>query len=156
MSDNNKHDYIEVLDMTRLFNKEILIYSFFDMHFKTPVRIVTWLYFFVLSAIWTLPVLYIFWPPSPYIVAIAVVIPAVLANLMGKPIWGGKSFLSWFICQIKYVMNPKMYYDCLAGDRDLGTYEIDNSYTVSRTRDYYKLYLLKKQEKLNKRKRGKM
>lgn len=154
MSDENRDfEVIQVLDMTGLFKKEILIYSFFDMHFRTPVRIVTWLYFFLLSAIWTLPILYLSWPPSSYIIIIAIGIPAVLANLMGKPIWGGKSFMSWFRCQVQYMSHPKMYYDCISGSKKLGNYRINNVYTVSRSRDYYKLYLLQKEEKI--RKRGK-
>lgn len=153
MSDNQGYEYIYVLDMTSLFKKEILIYSFFDMHFRTPVRIVTWLYFFLLSIIWTIPILYIFWPPGVYTLAIAVGIPAVLANLMGKPIWGGKSFMSWFTCQLKYVFKPKVYYDCIAGSKNLGTFNINHTYTVSRTRDYYKLYLLRKKEKQEARRR---
>lgn len=145
--ENRDFEVIQVLDMTGLFKKEILIYSFFDMHFKTPVRIVTWLYFLLLSVIWTFPIMYLFWPPSSYIIIIAVGIPVVLANLMGKPIWGGKSFMSWFICQIKYISHPKMFYDCISGKKNLGNYHINNVYTVSRSRDYYKLYLLQKEEK---------
>lgn len=145
---DEQQEYLQVLDMTTLFKKEILIYSFFDIHFKTPVRIMLIVYFFILSLVWTLPFFLIFgFSLSPYKMILAFGVPAVLSTMMSKPIWGGKTFFSWFKCQCEYVTHPKMYYDCIPGPTKLEDFKIDNKYTVSRTRDYYKLYLLRKEEK---------
>ena len=42
---------VKVTNMTSLFNKEMLIYSFFDIRLQSPLRVVGMLYFIVLFAI---------------------------------------------------------------------------------------------------------
>lgn len=136
---------IPIIDMTRLFRKEILLYSLFDLHFKTPVRLMFGVYFILLLLIWALPIFILFWPPNVYVAAIALVIPYGLAQLMSKPIWGGKSFLKWLRCQIRYIRSPKAYYDTKPRGA-LRSYTIDHTYIVSRARDFRKLFLLRKEE----------
>jgi len=63
---------------------------------------------------------------------------------MSKPIWNNKSFFSWFSCQMKFLCSSKTFYDNRAiklGKR----LKFDNQFTVSRTRDYRKLYLIQKE-----------
>ena len=68
-------NYIEVKDMTRLFTKEILLYSLFDISLKKPLRIVFLGYLVLLFVIWGLPMYLIFGMGNPYIAMIIVLPP---------------------------------------------------------------------------------
>ena len=138
--------YIEVLNMTSLFKKELLIYSLFDIRFHKPFRVVYIMYIFLLGIVWTVPFSYIFGIGGPYTFMMAILPPIGLAGLMAKPIWGGKSFFDWFITQIKYLGRPKFYYDLKNGN-PMKTYKINHEITVSRRDDFYILKELRKQRK---------
>lgn len=132
-------NYIEVKDMTRLFTKEILLYSLFDISLKKPLRIVFLGYLVLLFVIWGLPMYLIFGMDNPYIAMIIVLPPFGLARLMSQPIWNGKSFISWFKCQLKFATSVKKYYDGKA-IKSFAKYKIDHKITVSRRKDYIKLF----------------
>lgn len=134
---------VRVINMTRLFSKEMLIYSFFDIRLKKPARVVWILYFILLCAIWTAPILSIF-SLNPYSLALALVVPIAGASAMSKPIWGGKKFFSFLTCQIKYIFEPKRYYDTIKKPAKLYTYNSDYDVLVSRKKDYQKLLNLEK------------
>ena len=121
----------------------MLLSSLFDLHFKTPVRLMMGLYLIILFVIWTIPIMYLFFPPNVYTTAVAFGIPFFLANLMSKPIWGGKSFFAWLKTQIRFIFNAKIYYDCNAS-KPLQEYRIDNEYSVSRAKEFYQLFLLER------------
>lgn len=131
---------VRVLNMTRLFDKEMLIYSFFDIRLKKPARVVFILYFFVLAAIWTVPLLIIF-PFNPYLLFLEFGVPFAGASLMSKPIWGGKKFVSFLKTQLQYMRSSKYFYDGKAGKK-MVSYDIDNTILVSRRKDYEKLMRL--------------
>ena len=133
-------NYIEVKDMTKLFTKEILIYSFFDISLKKPLRIVFIGYLVLLLAIWGLPMYLLFGTiTNPYAAMVIVLPPFFLARLMSQPIWNGKSFLSWFKCQLKFATSVKKYYDGKA-IKSFARYKIDHKITVSRRKDFVKLF----------------
>lgn len=134
---------VTVLNMTRLFDKEMLIYSFFDVKLKKPARVVFILYFFLLILLWAVPLAFIL-PLNPYTGALMIAVPIGGASLMSKPIWGGKKFFSWLQTQFKFISEPKYFYDCRAGKR-LEDVRIDNTILVSRDRDYKKLLKLEQQ-----------
>lgn len=132
---------IVVLDMTKLFTKELLIYSLFDIRFQSPLRIMLLVYIFLLGLIWTVPIIYLFRNLiNVYTMSLALVPNFILAYYMSKPIWGGKSFFDWFKCQIKYLLSPKMYFDNRAIHKDV-TYKIDSEFTISRAKDFEKLII---------------
>lgn len=131
---------IPVLNMTQLFNKEMLIYSFFDIRLKKPARVIFILYLFILLLGWTLP-LFLILPLNPYTAALMIGVPVGGATLMSKPIWGGKKFFSWLKTQIQFIAAPKHYYDCNAGKK-LENFIIDSKVLVSRDEDYNKLRIL--------------
>lgn len=64
---------------------------------------------------------------------------------MSKPIWNGKSFLSFAKTQLKYLLRPKVSYDWKIKPKN-SVYEVDTMITVSRHDDYNKLYKLVKEE----------
>lgn len=130
---------VEVTNMTSLFSKDMLIYSFFDIRLKSPLRVVAVLYFILLFIIIGVPVLMISWPPNVYTMAIAVGIPFGGSYFMSKPIWNGKSFLSFSKTQLKYLIKPKVLYDWKACSRE-NKYIVDNQTLVSRHDDYNELY----------------
>lgn len=134
---------VEVLNMTRLFDKEMLIYSFFDIRLKKPARVIMFVYLILLGLIWTLPLFLIFGMGNPYLAALELGVPFVGATLMSKPIWGGKKFFDFMLTQIKYLARPKVYYDCVAGKK-LHSYKIDHTILISRRRDYSKLKEMKR------------
>ena len=134
---------IEVLDMTSLFTKELLLYSLFDFKFKRPVRIAFLMYAVLLLFIWTLPIVMTIGVPNVYGAVFAFVPPFPLAASMSKPIWGFKPFSHWIKTQIKFLLSPKEYFDFIALPK-LEKYNINHVYTLSRARDYIKLYKLKK------------
>lgn len=139
-------EYLEVLDMTNLFTKEILLYSLFDLRFKKPVRFMLIVYFVLTFFLWTVPLFFLFFKNhiNPYSVAFLLIPPFALANVMSKPIWNNKSFFSWLKCQIRFIFSAKYYYDNRAIKFPLFL-KFNNQFTVSRTRDFYKLYAIQKE-----------
>lgn len=139
---------IEVTNMTSLFNKEMLIYSFFDIRLKSPLRVIGLFYFIMLFALIGVPVLMLTWPPNVYTMFVAVGIPFGGAYFMSKPIWNGKSFMSFIKTQIKYLLRPKVLYDWKFKSKN-DKYMIDSQILVSRHDDYNELYqIVKKEEAL--------
>lgn len=131
---------VRVLNMTRLFDKELLIYSFADIRLKKPARVVWLLYFLILVVIWAVPI-FMWLPLTPYTLVLALGVPIGGASLMSKPIWGGKKFFDFMKCQIAFIGEPKIFYDCHAGTK-LSDYKINHTYQVSRRREYQKLLIL--------------
>lgn len=134
---------VKVSNMTSLFSKEMLIYSFFDLRLKSPLRVIAVFYFVLLFGIIGVPVLILTWPANVYSVIIAVGIPVGGSILMSKPIWNGKSFISFAKTQIGYLLRPKSLYDWKARSKNT-VYEVESNITVSRHEDYNKLYKLVK------------
>lgn len=129
----------KVINMTSLFSKEMLIYSFFDIRLKSPLRVAAVLYFVILFLIIGLPVMYITWPVNVYTLIFSVGVPTGGAMLMSKPIWNGKSFYSFAKTQVRYLMRPKVLFDWKSRSKNQN-YEVDTYITVSRHDDYNKLY----------------
>ena len=139
---------VKVTNMTSLFNKEMLIYSFFDIILQSPLRVVGMLYFIVLFALIGAPILIVSWPPNVYSMAIALGIPFGGAYFMSKPIWNGKSFYSFAKTQIKYFASPKVWFDGKSRSKNT-QYIVESQIIVSRHEDYKKLYeIVKKEEEL--------
>ena len=138
---------IKVVNMTSLFNKEMLIYSFFDIRLKSPLRIVAVLYFFILFFLIGLPILIITGLPNVYQSMLIFGIPLGGAILMSKPIWNGKSFYSYAKTQMRYASRPKILYDWKPRSR-ITNYEIDVDIQVSRHEDYNTLYKIEKEERV--------
>lgn len=134
---------IRVINMTSLFSKEMLIYSFFDLRLKSPLRVIAIFYFLLLFGIVGVPTLLIFWPPNVYAAMIAFGIPIGGAILMSKPIWNGKSFISFAKTQARYFFRSRVIYDWKVKPKE-SVYELDNEITISRHEDYDKLYRMVK------------
>lgn len=139
-------EYLEVLDMTNLFTKEILLYSLFDLKFKRPVRFMLFVYLILTLLLWAVPLFFLVFKNhlNPYSTAFMIIPPIVIANMMSKPIWNNKSFFSWFKCQIKFIFSAKYYYDNRA-IKFPSFLKFNNQFTVSRARDFYKLYMIQKE-----------
>lgn len=137
---------VKVTNMTSLFSKEMLIYSFFDLRLKSPLRVIALFYFLLLFGIIGVPVLWMFWVPNVYAVVVAFGIPFGGAILMSKPIWNGKSFLSFAKTQIRYFTRTKILYDWKARSKD-SVYEVKDGITVSRHEDYNLLYQMVKNQR---------
>ena len=136
---------IEVTNMTSLFNKEMLIYSFFDIRLKSPLRVVGLFYFIILFFLIGAPILMFTWPPNVYTMFIALGIPFGGAYFMSKPIWNGKSFMSFAKTQIKYFTRSKVLYDWKTRSKN-DKYIVDSQIIVSRHDDYNELYKIVKEE----------
>lgn len=130
---------VEVTNMTSLFSKDMLIYSFFDIRLKQPLRMIAIFYFIVLFFILGIPIIILFWPINIYGLAFAIGLPLGGSILMSKPIWSGKSFMSNAKTQINYLSRPKVLYDWKAQSKD-EVYEVNSQILVSRHSDYNKLY----------------
>lgn len=129
---------VRVMNMTKLFDKELLIYSFFDINLSKPARIIWFVYFFLLFGIIGLPIL-IFAPLNIYTLVIALGIPIGGASLMSKPIWEDKKFGDYIKTKLKYAFSePKVFYDNRAG-QPLADRIIDNEILITRRKDYVKL-----------------
>lgn len=133
---------IRIHDMTKLFKKEILLYSFFDVRLKKPFRLMYGVYFVVVFLVVSLPLLILFWPPNPVLLGVAVGIPAFAANFMMKPIFNGRPFFSAMKVYLQYIINPKIYFDNKAS-APLKDYRIDETVHISRRDDYLELFRLK-------------
>lgn len=136
---------IRVTNMTSLFNKEMLIYSFFDIRLKSPLRVIGLFYFIILFFLIGVPILMFSWPPNVYSMAFALGIPFGGSYVMSKPIWNGKSFLSFAKTQLKFWTRSKVLYDWKAKDKN-DKYMVNSQIIVSRHDDYYELYNIVKEE----------
>lgn len=136
---------IRVTNMTSLFNKEMLIYSFFDIRLKSPLRVIGLFYFIILFFLIGAPILMFSWPPNVYTMALALGIPFGGSYVMSKPIWNGKSFLSFAKTQLKFWTRSKVLYDWKSRDKN-DKYMVDSQIIVSRHDDYYELYNIVKEE----------
>lgn len=136
---------VRVTNMTSLFSREMMIYSFFDIRLKSPLRVVAILYFVMLFGLIGLPIIILFWPINVYSLMIALGVPGAGAYAMSKPIWNGKSFLSFIKAQIKYLMRPRILYDWTARSKN-NNYQVESQITVSRHDDYNTLYQIVKGE----------
>lgn len=138
---------VKVTNMTSLFSKDMLIYSFFDLRLKQPLKIMGVLYFIVLFILIGIPTFIFAWPPNVYSLMIAFGIPYVFAMAMSRPIWNGKSFFSWIKTQIKYLSRTKVLYDWKERSKNT-LYKVDSKILVSRHIDYHSLYQLVKEEEM--------
>lgn len=136
---------VKVTNMTSLFSKEMLIYSFFDLRLKSPLRVVAILYFLLLFAIIGVPTFIIFWPPNVYSAMFGIGVPLGGSILMSKPIWNGKSFISFIKAQTRYILRAKVLFDWKPRTKKT-LYEVESNILVSRHDDYNKLYQLVKEE----------
>lgn len=136
---------IRVTNMTSLFNKEMLIYSFFDIRLKSPLRVIGLFYFIILFFLIGVPILMFSWPPNVYSMAFALGIPFGGSYVMSKPIWNGKSFLSFAKTQLKFWTRSKVLYDWKRRDKN-DKYMVNSQIIVSRHDDYYELYNIVKEE----------
>ena len=141
-------DRVQVLNMSGLYNKEIMLYSFFDIRFKTPVRLSVWLYTAVVFLIFGLPFIKLTggFDFNVYKLAIAFGIPFAAGNFMAKPIFNGRPFFAAMKILITYIINEKIYFDNKAS-KELPEYKIDEIHLISRRRDFNKLFNMKYQEK---------
>lgn len=128
---------VPILNMSKLFNKEILLYSLFDIRFKKPVRIMVMVYFAFLFFLWSYPCLQIL-PHNVFGYTTAFLPAIILSNYMAKPIWGGKSFFAWLKSQISYILHAKFYFDGKSSLK-LASYDTDMTILVSRQTDFYNL-----------------
>jgi len=136
---------VRVTNMTSLFSKEMLIYSLFDLRLQSPLRVVGLIYFILLFFIVGIPIFMISWPPNVYTMFLAMGIPFGGAYLMSKPIWNGKSFLSFFKTHVRYFTRPKILYDWKNRSNNTN-YIVKSQILVSRHDDYNELYRLTKEE----------
>lgn len=136
---------LEVKNMTDLFSRELVIYGFKELKLKKPILIsmIFYLFFF---AIILVPIGWKIAGFGFYGVGIPIAISWGLANLLTKPIWNKRKFLSYLIIQIKYFFNPRTFYDGKAGKPEFPIYHIDESYTVSRRKDFKTLFALRQIE----------
>lgn len=133
--------FIRVLDMTRLMNKEILLYSLFDIAFKSPIRLMFGVYSILLLLIWALPIYMVigFENFNVYWAALMFVPPFAIGNYMAKPVWGGKSFYHFAKAYWGYITTPKQYYDGVHRKDLIKDYTTDSFISVSRKDDIRKL-----------------
>lgn len=130
---------VQVMNMTSLFDNDMLLYSFFDIRLTQPLKIITVFYFILLFLIVGVPIIIVTWPLNVYSFMIAFGIPLGGSIAMSKPIWNGKSFFSFFKAQMRYILRPKVLYDWRG--RPKGTiYRLNSKILVSREKDYIKLY----------------
>ena len=117
------------------------------------------IYWTILTLIWSVPIGILLFPWGVYSAFFVLAPPILLAQLMSKPIWGSKSFFSWAKCQLKFLFSPRRYYDG-KGIKKLWSWSVSHTYTVSRRKDYFKLYSeikaeVEKNKKKTKKKRKK-
>jgi hypothetical protein len=135
---------VKILNMTDLFNKEILVYSFYDIRFKKPLRVVVGIYFIIVFLLLGLPFLKLTekYGLTPWRIAPAILIPYFLAKFMAKPIFNGRAFFAAMKVQIKYLLENKIFYDNKPGKK-LENYKINEFHLISRRKDYSDLYKMK-------------
>lgn len=130
---------VYVLNMTRLFSKEMFVYSFFDVKLKKPARMSTIGYFFGVGIpTWAIMFGLLHCGLTPVTLAIAGGIPFLSAITMSKPIWEGRKFLDWIKVQIIHVNEVKLFCDGWKAPK-FQNYKIDFAIYVSRIKDFMKL-----------------
>lgn len=105
---------IRIVNTTKLFNKDIFLYSLADISLSKPVSLITAAYVLLFVVLWTVPAVAIFGLAvftSPYTFMLAVIPPVLLGIGANKPIWGGRNLFSWISVNAKYLFSPKCYAD---------------------------------------------
>lgn len=141
---------IEVIDMTGLFKKEMLIYSLFDIRLDRPLKVVFLLYLILITPIPAYLTWWLLWGRINAVWVLALMFgPSIfVANLMSKPIYGGKSFMDWLKTMVNFILSPKHFYDHIGGSA-LETERIDSRFLMCRRNDYLRLLELKQEEANN-------
>lgn len=129
---------IRVKNATKLFTDEMFIYAISDISFNKPIRIKLIVFGLVLLFIWTLPLILIFRIFNPPMMFLYFGPVAGGAVLFSGPYFGGKTFISWLKCFLRYMFSAKKYYDGV-GRKSLTKAKINHVYVVSREKDYEKL-----------------
>lgn len=138
---------VRVLNMTRLFSKEMFIYSFFDIKLSKPARVATIGYFFGISAIMSLLMWVVFHLPINLYTLVIVFGSAIGgATTMVKPIWNGRKFFPWVKVQFSHLGEAKLFCDGWK-TKPLKDYDVDFDVFVSRRRDFRKLREMRENEK---------
>lgn len=138
---------MKVLNMTDLYNKELVMYSFEDIKLKTPIRVATWGYRLLVFIIFSLPILLITgFSMNTFKTTIVLGVPFGLGTLMAKPIFNGRSFLAAMKVYAEYISSAKIYYDNKPS-KGLPEFEIDEYVLISRRGDYDRLFNMKYWEK---------
>lgn len=125
----------------------MLIYSFFDIRLKQPLKVAAILYFFVLFILIGLPILIFSWPPNVYKLAAILGIPLGGAIFMSSPrrMFDDRTFLPWIKTQMKYNSRPQILFDWKGQPKET-VYKTNSMITVSRHDDYNELYQITKKE----------
>lgn len=133
---------MQVLNMTNLFKKEMLLYSLSDVRFKKPVKIMSIVYFVLTFLMFSVPFMKIFGlPTSPMKLLPVLVVPFLLSTFMSKPIFNGRSFFAAVRVYTKFWVGSKIYYD-MKSSKPLKNYIIYDNKLVSRKKDYQKVMKL--------------
>lgn len=143
------------LNVSHLFDKEMLMYSFGDIKLKKPISVKKIGFIMAALFIWTGPLLLIFGtPPQIWMWGIWLVPPFFIGHYATKPVFGGKGLFDWIATQINFIQQPRGWSDFnVDNDQEDTVYYIEQEISISRRREIdYLTNLARSRDKENKKK----
>lgn len=136
------------MNMTKFFNRELMLYALEDFRFKKPISFKKIGYIVAFILLFSAPIVYFFgFHLNVYFVGLLILPPFVLGNLAVKPIFGGRELLSYLLVTITYLSQPRAWTDLNATrEKRNERVFIDHIYWVSRRREIKIIKDLKEEE----------
>lgn len=125
------------LNISHLFNREMLMYSFGDIKLKKPIPLKKILWTVAGFAVWSAPLFFLFGTPASIPVWILFLVPPLIfGNYVSKPVFGGKGLFEWAKAQISYIQQPRGWSDFREdNDQEDTVLFIDHEVNISRRRE---------------------
>lgn len=125
------------LNVSHLFNREMLMYSFGDIQLKKPIPLKKILWTVAGFVIWSAPLFFVFGPPGhPALWALFLAPPLIFGNYVTKPVFGGKGLFDWSKAQISYIQQPRGWSDLkVDNDQQDTVFYIEHEVNISRRRE---------------------
>lgn len=128
--------FVETLNMTNFFTRELMMYSLGDIKLKKPIGLKKVAYVTIFLIVWTIPLVLIFGLQlNIYFAVIAIVPPIALGHFASKPVWGGKGLIDFIKTLVSYVFQPKTWTDLNPTKRSKEKYYIQSEIWISRRRE---------------------
>lgn len=140
--------YVEILNMTNFFTRELMMYSLGDIKLKKPIALKKVAYVTGFIVLWSLPIVLIFGIQlNVYFAVVTLAPPFILGHFASKPVWGGKGLIDFIKTLFTYMGEPKSWTDLKANkSTNKDKYYIQSEIWISRRRELQLLADLKEKQ----------
>lgn len=132
---------IPILNKTKFFHRPLFLYALGDVPLKKPLELRKIAFTILFFALWALPIILIFgFKLDPFFFIITFGIPLILANIINKPIFGGKTAFAFLKTIYTYITEGKCYTDLHRSPAQEEQFFLEQEIWISRRRELNDLY----------------